>query len=152
MSDADWMREALREAALAAELGETPVGAVVVRDGEIVARAHNRVETDRDPCGHAEIRAIRAAAQALGRWRLSDCTLYVTLEPCPMCAGAMLQARIARVVYGAADPRGGCCGSVYRITEDPAFVHYAPADGGILWADCAELLKRFFQSKRRAPQ
>lgn len=148
MGDAAWMAEALREAELAASEGEIPVGCVIVRDGEIIARGHNLREQRGDPTAHAEIVAIRRAAQALGCWKLSGCTMYVTLEPCPMCAGAISQARIARLIYGASDPAYGCAGSVYRIPEDPAFNHFCTCDGGALEADCRALLERFFKNRR----
>lgn len=143
-----FMGVALAEARLALEAGEVPVGAVVVRGDQVIAKAHNRCEQDADPTAHAEVLAIRAAAKALGDWRLTGCTLYVTLEPCPMCAGAIVQARLEAVWFGAADSRAGCCGSIYRITEDPAFVHAVPAYGGLLAAECGEQLERFFREKR----
>ena len=149
MDDERMMMAALSEARAALSEGELPVGAVVARDREIIARGRNRREATGDPTAHAEIEAIRAAAAALGGWRLSGCRLYVTLEPCAMCAGAIVAARLDRVVYGATDPSAGCCGSVYRITEDPAFTHFARADGGILAADCQELLNQFFAARRR---
>lgn len=142
------MRAALGEAAQALALGEVPVGAVVVRDGEIVARAHNERETGGDPTAHAEVLAIRRAARALGRRRLSDCTLYVTLEPCPMCAGAIAMARLGEVVFGAYDERAGCCGSLYALTEDAAFGAVIPSSGGLLEEECRALLDRFFEAKR----
>lgn len=142
------MRAALGEAAQALALGEVPVGAVVVRDGEIVARAHNERETGGDPTAHAEVLAIRRAARALGRRRLSDCTLYVTLEPCPMCAGAIAMARLGEVVFGAYDERAGCCGSLYALTEDAAFGAVIPSSGGLLEEECRALLDRFFAAKR----
>lgn len=142
------MRAALGEAAQALALGEVPVGAVVVRDGEIVARAHNERETGGDPTAHAEVLAIRRAARALGRRRLSDCTLYVTLEPCPMCAGAIAMARLGEVVFGAYDERAGCCGSLYALTEDAAFGAVIPSSGGLLEEECRALLDRFFAEKR----
>lgn len=142
------MRAALGEAAQALALGEVPVGAVVVRDGEIVARAHNERETGGDPTAHAEVLAIRRAARALGRRRLSDCTLYVTLEPCPMCAGAIAMARLGEVVFGAYDERAGCCGSLYALTEDAAFGTVIPSSGGLLEEKCRALLDRFFAAKR----
>ena len=148
MGDAAWMAEALREAELAASEGEIPVGCVIVRDGEIVARGHNLREQTGDPTAHAEVVAIRRAAQALGRWKLEGCTLYVTLEPCPMCAGAISQARLARLVYGASDPAYGCAGSVYRIPEDPAFNHFCRSDGGVLEGECRALLEDFFRRRR----
>ena len=148
MGDAAWMAEALREAELAAREGEIPVGCVIVRDGQLVARGHNLREQTGDPTAHAEVVAIRRAAQALGCWKLSGCTMYVTLEPCPMCAGAISQARVARLVYGASDPAYGCAGSVYRIPEDPAFNHFCTCDGGALEADCRGLMENFFKNRR----
>ena len=142
------MSAALGEAAQALALGEVPVGAVVVRDGEIVASAHNERETGGDPTAHAEVLAIRRAARALGRRRLSDCTLYVTLEPCPMCAGAIAMARLGEVVFGAYDERAGCCGSLYALTEDAAFGAVIPSSGGLLEEKCRALLDRFFAEKR----
>ena len=149
MSDAAWMAEAIREAELAASEGEIPVGCVIVRDGEIIARGHNLREQTGDPTAHAEVVAIRRAAQALGCWKLEGCTLYVTLEPCPMCAGAISQARISRLIYGASDPAYGCAGSVYRIPEDPAFNHFCICDGGVREADCRSLLENFFLRRRQ---
>ena len=146
--DADFMRQALAEAALAAGEGELPVGCVIVRDGEIVARAHNRCESLGDATAHAELLAIRAASAAAGDWRLDRCTLYVTLEPCPMCAGAIVQARLGRLVYGAPNPAQGCAGSLYRIPEDPAFPHFCPSDGGVLAEECQALLDAFFARAR----
>lgn len=147
--DEFFMREALLEAEEALKAGETPVGCVIARSGEIVARARNRREELRDPTAHAEILAIREASQKIGDWRLSGCELYVTLEPCPMCAGAISQARISRLIFGAHDDRQGCAGSVYRIPEDPAFVHFCRTDGGVLEAECGALLERFFDAARR---
>ncbi|MDO4828845.1 MAG: nucleoside deaminase [Clostridia bacterium] len=142
------MRFALEEARIAFAEGEIPVGAVVADGERVLARAHNRRETDADPCAHAEILALRRAAAHLGRWRLQGLTLYVTLEPCPMCAGAAEMSGLARVVYGAKDAQYGCCGSVYRLTEDPAFPTYCPADGGVLADECAALVRQFFQNRR----
>lgn len=142
------MRAALEEAERALALGEVPVGAVVVCGGEIVARTHNERETGGDPTAHAEVLAIRRAAAALGRRRLSDCTLYVTLEPCPMCAGAIAMARLGEVVFGAYDERAGCCGSLYALTEDAAFGAVIPCSGGLLEGECRVLLERFFAEKR----
>ena len=144
MQDETFMLLALEEARLALAEGETPVGCVIVRDGRIIARGHNRRYNDHDPTAHAEILAIRRAASVLGDWRLSGCTLYVTLEPCPMCAGAILMARLSRLVFGASDPAQGCAGSVYRIPEDPAFSHFCPVDGGVLQEECAALISDFF--------
>lgn len=148
MTDTDFMREALAEAGLAAAAGEMPVGCVIVRNGEIIARAHNECEARGDATAHAELLAIRRASEAVRGWRLNDCTLYATLEPCPMCAGAIVQARVGRLVYGAADPDQGCAGSLYRIPEDPAFPHFCRSDGGVLEEECQALLKSFFQRRR----
>ena len=146
--DTDYMREALHEAEAAAEAGEMPVGCVIVRDGEIIARARNACEARKDATAHAELLAIQRASAACGDWRLNRCTLYVTLEPCPMCAGAIMQARIGRLVYGAPNPGQGCAGSLYRIPEDPAFPHFCPSDGGVLAGECAALLRRFAEGIR----
>ena len=150
MDDAGFMREALAEAELGFAAGEMPVGCVIVRDGEIVARAHNERETLGDPTAHAEMLAIRRAAKAIGGWRLDGCALYVTLEPCPMCAGAISQARISRLVYGANDPAYGCAGSVYRIPEDPAFNWFCRCDGGVEAQACATRMRAFFAQKRKS--
>lgn len=147
-TDIQMMRFALEEARIAFAEGEIPVGAVVADGERVLARAHNRRETDADPCAHAEILALRKAAAHLGRWRLQGLMLYVTLEPCPMCAGAAEMSGLARVVYGARDAQYGCCGSVYRLTEDPAFPTYCPADGGVLADECAALVRQFFQNRR----
>ena len=147
--DEKWMRMALALAEEALDAGETPVGCVIVRAGEIIARARNRREEARDPTAHAEMLAIREAARKTGNWRLSDCEMYVTLEPCPMCAGAVSQARLGRLVFGAFDKERGCAGSVYRICEDPACPWFTPSEGGVLEAECALLLNRFFQRARR---
>jgi tRNA(adenine34) deaminase len=149
-----FMRMALREAELALEADEVPIGAVVVHElagsGEprVIAAAHNQREQLRDPTAHAEMIAITQAAEALGNWRLSDCTLYVTLEPCPMCAGAIVLARIPRVVYGAADPKAGAVTTLYRLLEDPRLNHRAEVIRGVLEQPCGEILSRFFQQKR----
>lgn len=142
------MELALREACLAAEEGEVPIGAIVVRDGVIIARDHNRRERLQDPTAHAELLAINQAAAALGSWRLENCHLYVTLEPCPMCAGAIVQARIPVVAFGADDPKAGACGSLYRITEDTRLNHRAETIGGILAAPCGQILSDFFAAQR----
>ena len=149
MTDADFMREAVAEAEAARAEGEMPVGCVIVRDGQIVARAHNACEKERDATAHAELTAIRAASRAVNDWRLNACTLYVTLEPCPMCAGAIMQARVGRLVYGAPNPDQGCAGSLYRIPEDPAFPHFCPSDGGVLAEECQALLNSLFDAKRK---
>jgi len=150
MTDIDFMVEALSEARLAAEAGEMPVGCVIARDGQILARAHNECEARRDATAHAELLAIRRASAAAGDWRLNGCTLYTTLEPCPMCAGAIVQARVGRLVYGAADPGQGCAGSLYRICEDPAFPHFCKSEGGVLAGECTALLRDFFDKARRS--
>jgi tRNA(adenine34) deaminase len=143
------MRMALDEAMAAGDAVEVPIGAVVVCDSAVIARAHNQRENDRDPTAHAELLAIRAAAGALGRWRLSDCTVYVTLEPCPMCAGAMHQARIARLVYGAPDPKAGAVGTLYDLSDDERLNHRFDVSSGILAEESAALLKAFFGRLRR---
>ena len=148
--DERFMRMALEEAAVAAEEGEVPIGAVVVCDGEAVARAHNRRETDHDPSAHAEFSAMVAASRALGRWRLTGCTVYVTLEPCLMCAGLMVNARVSRCVYGASDPKAGALGTLYDLSCDPRLNHEFPVTPGVLADECAELLREFFRVRRAA--
>lgn len=148
--DEKFMREALAEARAAAAVGEVPIGAVVVRDGEIVARAHNRRELDQDPSAHAEFAALCAAAQALGRWRLSDCTVYVTLEPCCMCAGLMVNARVGRCVYGASDAKAGALGSLYDLNSDSRLNHRFCVTAGVLADECRELLTSYFGGLRGA--
>lgn len=139
--DRAMMRRAIEEARWAARAGEVPVGAALARGGTFLCAARNTRESARDPAGHAEINALRAGAALLGDWRLGGCTLYVTLEPCAMCAGAIGQARVARLVFGAYDAAAGCCGSVYRLTEDPAFAHFCIAEGGLLREECELLLR-----------
>jgi tRNA(adenine34) deaminase len=148
MSDEVFMRAALDLAERAARQGEVPVGAVVVRGDEVVGRGFNAPIGSHDPSAHAEMTALRAAARRLGNYRLPDCSLYVTLEPCAMCAGAIQHARIARVVYGARDPKTGACGSVVDLFADPRLNHHASVAGGVLAAEAAELLQRFFASRR----
>jgi tRNA(adenine34) deaminase len=143
-----YMRLALREAQAALEAGEVPIGAVVVHDGRLIASAHNQREQLRDPTAHAEMIAITQAAEALGNWRLEGCTLYVTLEPCPMCAGAAVLARLPRVVYGAADPKAGAVVTLFRLLDDPRLNHRAAVIAGVLAEPCGEILSRFFQKKR----
>jgi tRNA(adenine34) deaminase len=143
-----YMRLALALADEAAALGEVPVGAVVVRSGEVIAGAGNRREIDRDPTAHAELLAIRAAAQRLGSWRLDGCRVYVTLEPCPMCAGAMVLARIETCVFGCADPKGGFLGTLADLSRWPGLNHGFAVKGGVLAGDCAERLQRFFRALR----
>ena len=147
-SDETYMALALDEARLAGAIGEVPIGAVVVCDGAVVARAHNRREADHDPAGHAELLAIRAAAAKLERWRLSDCTVYVTLEPCPMCAGLMHQARISRCVYAAPDPKAGALGTLYDLHDDERLNHRFDVTRGVLEDESAALLRAFFQRLR----
>ena len=142
------MALALAQARLAAAIGEVPIGAVVVRDGVVIAAACNRRETDADPAGHAEFAAIRQAARELGAWRLSGCTVYVTLEPCLMCAGLMQQARIDRCVFGAYDPKAGALGTLYAVNEDARLNHTFEVRGGVLEGECAALLKEFFAARR----
>lgn len=147
--DAAWMEQALRLAREAGEQGEVPVGAVVVRDGQVVGQAGNVREGDRDPTGHAELSALRAAAARLQRWNLSDCDLYVTLEPCAMCAGAILLARIRRLVYGAPDPKAGACGSALDVLGSTRNNHRVQVLAGVLAEPSAELLRGFFAQRRR---
>lgn len=142
------MREALEAAEAAAESGEVPVGAVVVAGGEIIARGHNRSETDNDPSAHAEIVALREAARRTGNYRLTDATLYVTLEPCAMCMGALVQARIERLVFGAYDPKAGAAGSAIDLSDSPSFNHRFEINGGVLADECGSVLKAFFESRR----
>ena len=148
--DEKFMREALAEARAAASVGEVPIGAVVVRAGEIVARAHNRRELDQDPSAHAEFAALCSAAQALGRWRLSDCTVYVTLEPCCMCAGLMVNARVGRCVYGATDAKAGALGSLYDLNADSRLNHRFNVTAGVLADECREVLSSYFDGLRGA--
>jgi len=143
-----FMRAALEQAELAKAAGEVPVGAVIVRNGEIIASAHNEREALSDPTAHAEVLAIRRAAKRLGRRRLSGCTLYVTLEPCPMCAGAIVMSELDGVYYGAADAQAGCTGSVYALTEDPAFGKKIPCSGFLLEEPCREMIDSFFEERR----
>lgn len=143
-----FMREALVEARKALNKGEIPVGAVVVLNGEIIGRGHNLREREDDPTAHAEIIALRAAGKQTGSWRLSEAVLYVTLEPCPMCAGALLQARIERVVYGADDPKAGAAGSLLNILQFPGFNHFVKITGGVLAEECAALLRQIFVERR----
>jgi tRNA(adenine34) deaminase len=147
-TDEDFMRMALAEAEKAAACGETPIGAVLVIDGEVIAAAHNMRETWQDPTAHAESIVLREASAGLGRWRLSDATLYVTLEPCLMCAGALVLARIGRLVYGCRDPKAGALGSVYDVVRDGRLNHVYRITPGVLEADCRETLRVFFEKLR----
>ena len=143
-----FMRLALREAERALEHDDVPIGAVLVRDGEVVAAAHNERELRQDPTAHAEITALRQAARAVGSWRILDAVVYVTLEPCAMCAGALVLARVARVVYGASDPKAGACGSVLDVLGEPRLNHRPDVAGGLLAAECGALLSDFFLTRR----
>lgn len=147
-ADEALMQAALAEARAAAEAGEVPIGAVAVVGGEIVARGQNRVLRDADPTAHAEIVAMRTAAKALGNYRLIDCELFVTLEPCAMCAGAMIHARLARLVYGASDPKTGAAGSVLEVLNHPRLNHRMSVTSGVLVEECAALLLEFFRERR----
>ena len=146
--DIEYMQAALALAEQAAAAGEVPVGAVVVKDGVIVGRGHNAPITQHDPSAHAEIQAMRDAARNLGNYRLVGCTLYVTLEPCAMCCGAMQHARIARIVYGASDPKTGACGSVVDLMAETRLNHHAVVEGGVLAEACGTRLSRFFAARR----
>jgi len=149
MSDDLFMREALRLAAQAAQAGEVPVGAVVVRDGQIIGRGFNAPISRHDPSAHAEIAALRDAAQYVGNYRLVDCELFVTLEPCVMCVGAIFHARIARVVFGATDPKTGAAGSVFNLFDDMRLNHHARIVGGVLGEECGHMLSDFFSQRRQ---
>jgi len=149
VSDETFMREALSLAREAAAAGEVPVGAVIVKDGVVVGRGHNRPVGGRDPTAHAEVIALRDAAERIGNYRLVDCVLYVTLEPCAMCAGAIMNARISRVVYGAADPKSGACGSVVDLFAENRLNHHATVVGGVMAQESADLLQDFFSVRRR---
>ncbi|QEK13539.1 nucleoside deaminase [Crassaminicella thermophila] len=142
------MKEALIEAQKAMQLEEVPIGAVIVKNGEIIARAHNLRETEKDPTAHAEILAIRKASQVLGGWRLMGCDLYVTVEPCPMCAGAIMLARIDRLIIGTMDPKGGAAGSILNIPENDKFNHKTEVVRGILQEECSAIMKEFFKLLR----
>lgn len=152
MSDVEFMSEALTLAMSAGQAGEVPVGAVVVGGGQIIGRGYNAPISFHDPSAHAEIQALRAAALALRNYRLPGCTLYVTLEPCAMCAGAIQHARIARVVFGAADPKTGACGSVVNLFAEPLLNHHTRIEGGVLAQQCGEMLTNFFRERRATGQ
>lgn len=149
-SDDYFMGEALRQAAKAYEAGEVPVGAVIVREGRIIARAFNQVELLKDATAHAEMLALTQAEQAVGDWRLTDCTLYVTKEPCPMCAGAIVHTRLARVVFGAGDPKGGAAGGALNLLQFPTLNHRCEITSGLRQDECRTLLKDFFSEQRGA--
>ena len=148
ISDLDAMQAALAEAQKAAAEGEVPIGAIIMHEGEIVAHGQNRVLRDVDPTAHAEIVALREAAKVLGNYRLNGCTLYVTLEPCAMCAGAMIHARLDRLVFAAADPKAGACGSVLSVLNHPQLNHQMQVEQGILAEEASELLRNFFRERR----
>lgn len=150
--NAHYMRQALMMAQLALPGGDVPIGAVVVKNGEVIGRGYNRREADGDPTAHAEMIALRDAARHLGGWYLHSCTLYVTLEPCPMCTGAALQARIPALCFGAADKKAGCCASVYDLPGDGRFPHKMQVLGGVMERECASILQEFFAQKRTQKQ
>jgi len=147
-SDAYFMGEALRQAAKALESDEVPVGAVIVHKGRVIARAHNQVETLKDATAHAEMLAITQAESVIGDWRLNECEIYITKEPCPMCAGAMVHARLGRVIFGCASPKDGAAGSLLNILQHPGLNHRCPVTQGVRLDECRELLRGFFQEKR----
>ncbi|WP_251943396.1 tRNA adenosine(34) deaminase TadA [Staphylococcus sp. Marseille-Q5304] len=147
--DQKYMEIAIEEAKKAEQIGEVPIGAIIVRDEEVIARAHNLRETLQDPTAHAEHIAIQRAATVIGSWRLERCTLYVTLEPCAMCAGTIVMSRIPRVVYGAEDPKGGCAGSLMNLIAEPRFNHRAEVTTGVLEQQCSQLLTNFFKKLRK---
>jgi len=147
--DAAWMGLALEQAALAAAAGEVPVGALVIKNGEIIGQGHNRNLLDNDPTAHAEIVALRQAAARLGNYRLTGCTMVATIEPCSMCAGALIHARIARLVYGAADPKAGAAGSALAVINHPSLNHRMEVTAGVLAGKCSEVLQKFFRQKRQ---
>lgn len=151
ISDEYWMQEAIREARKAEALGEVPIGAVVVRGDEIVGRGHNLREVSKDGTAHAEMIAIRDASETIGAWRLLHCRLYVTLEPCPMCAGAIVQCRVPHVIYGAADPKAGCAGTLMNLLQEPRFNHRTEVTPGVLQEECATMLTAFFRRLRQKP-
>lgn len=144
-----WMREAIAEARQAESLGEVPIGAVIVQNDRIVGRGYNLRETTLDSTAHAEMVAIRQASETIGAWRLLDCSLYVTLEPCPMCAGAIVQSRVPRVIFGTADPKAGCAGTLMNLLQEPRFNHQTEVIANILQPECASLLTEFFRRLRK---
>lgn len=149
MSDEKFMQAAISEAIKARGRNEVPIGAVIVQDGEVIASGYNLRETSQQTLSHAELLAIEAANEKVGSWRLEDCTLYITLEPCPMCAGAIVQSRIKRVVYGAPDPKAGCAGTLFNLLEEPRFNHQVEVTSGVLQEECASLLTDFFKTLRQ---
>ena len=153
--DEKYMKEAIKQAKKAAKIGDVPIGCVLVKDGEIIARGYNRRNADKTVLSHAEVTSIKRACKKEGDWRLEDCTLYVTLEPCPMCAGAIVQARIPRVVIGSMNSKAGCAGSVLNLLKEPGFNHQAQVVTGILEEECSEMMSGFFtelRKKKRLPE
>jgi tRNA(adenine34) deaminase len=148
LDDAGWMRLALEQALLATQADEVPVGALVIKDGQIVGRGHNRTLLDNDPTAHAEMVALRQAAARIGNHRLAGCSMFATIEPCAMCAGALIQARLDRLVYGAPDPKAGAAGSVLEVLNHPSLNHKMMITAGVLESECSEILQRFFRKKR----
>ncbi|MDK9871771.1 MAG: tRNA adenosine(34) deaminase TadA [Staphylococcus equorum] len=148
-TDQNYMKIAIEEAKKAGDIGEVPIGAVIVRDNEVIARAHNLRESSQDPTAHAEHLAIQKAAAVIGSWRLENCRLYVTLEPCVMCTGTIVMSRIPYVIYGAKDPKGGCAGSLMDLLQEPRFNHRATVQTGVLEEACSQLLKTFFKNLRK---
>jgi tRNA(adenine34) deaminase len=146
--DERYMKLAVEQAGIAEENGDVPIGAVIVREGQIIGRAYNQREQLQDPTAHAEIIALTQAAAALENWHLDGCTMYVTLEPCPMCAGALVLARMKRLVFGCSDPKAGACGSLYNIVQDERLNHRVEVTSGVLEAECSELLQKFFAERR----
>ena len=146
--DERFMKEALKEAKKAYKLGEVPIGCVIVQDDKIIGRGYNRRNTDKNTLAHAEITAIKKASKAVGDWRLEDCTLYVTLEPCQMCSGAIVQSRMKKVVMGCMNPKAGCGGSILNVLQMPEFNHQVEVDRGVLEEECSEMLKNFFKELR----
>lgn len=143
-----WMRLAIEEAKKAEAIGEVPIGAIIVRGNEVIGRGHNLRETAQDGTAHAEVLAIREACEYVGAWRLLDCKLYVTLEPCPMCAGAIVQCRVPQVIYGTTDPKAGCAGTLMNLLQEPRFNHQTETIAGVLQEECASLLTNFFRNLR----
>ena len=148
-NDVFFMKEALKQARKAGKIGEVPIGCVIVQDGQIIARGYNRRNTDKTTLAHAELAAIKKASKAVGDWRLEDCTLYVTLEPCQMCAGAIVQARMKRVVAGAMNPKAGCAGSILNLLQVERFNHQVEFEHGVLEEECSKVLQDFFKELRR---
>lgn len=146
--DEKYMKEALKQAKKAYALGEVPIGCVIVHEGNIIGRGYNRRNTDKTTLAHAEITAIKKACKKIGDWRLEDCHMYITLEPCPMCAGAIVQARIPRVIVGSMNPKAGCAGSIYNLLNEPRFNHQVEFEHGVLEEMCTQMLQKFFQELR----